>query len=361
MSIDALRGLDMFWLFWGANLAQAIGRLFVNPLPTWYARQFEHELWNGFTLHDLIMPLFLFVVGAAMPFSFAKQIGSGRSNTSMYLKMARRTVVLYVLGMVLQGHLLDYDLSKLIAFSNTLQAIGIGYFFCGILLMNVSIRWQVACFPILIIGYWIILTLVPVPGAGHVSLFDPRSNELNIARYIDKWVFGKYNYNQPHYTWILTCMGFSATVLLGVLSGHVLRSNKPASGKIAWLAGMAVSCLALGWIWSYWYPINKHVWSGSMALWAGGWSLSLLVFLYTVIDVLGYRKWAFPLVVIGANAIALYAGTRFLNPASISSALIGNLIPRMGIYGPTVSILGAMLSTWFVLYFLYRKKTFIRI
>lgn len=355
LSIDALRGLDMFMIIGGNSLILAVSRLFADPLPKWYARQFEHEQWNGFTAHDLIMPLFLFIVGAAMPFSFGRRMASGQTKAGIYLKIAQRAIILWVLGMIVQGHLLEYDLNKLHLFSNTLQAIAVGYVVTGLLLLNVSVAWQVVSLAVLLVGYWLLMTWVPVPGHGRI--LNP---EMNLAHYIDLRVLGRYN-DGTHYTWLLSGMGFSATVLLGALAGQVLRSSRSTSGKIGLLAGMGIGCLALGWIWGYSFPINKHIWSSSMALWAAGWSLLLLVLFYAIIDVWGFRRWAFPLVVIGANAILAYAGPVFLNPGSISRALIGNLVPHMGRYGQPVSIFGALLATWFVLFYLYRKKTLIRV
>jgi predicted acyltransferase len=116
MSIDALRGFDMFWIVGGIPLFLAFVKLFVNPLPEWLPKQFEHVLWNGFSPQDLIMPLFLFVVGTAMPFSFAKRIELGQSRRTIYLKIARRVLILWVLGMIHQGNLLKYDLSQLLLF-----------------------------------------------------------------------------------------------------------------------------------------------------------------------------------------------------------------------------------------------------
>src|SRR4051794_1164849 len=134
-AIDALRGFDMFWIVGGRELLLAFTKIFGNPAPDWLNHQFEHSKWDGFTAWDLIMPLFLFVVGAAMPFSFARRIEEGQSKGALLAKIVRRTIILFILGMAVQGHLLDFKLSTLHIFANTLQAIAVGYFVAGVAML----------------------------------------------------------------------------------------------------------------------------------------------------------------------------------------------------------------------------------
>jgi len=356
LSIDALRGFDMFWIAGGTPLVLALAKVFVNPPPEWLSRQFEHKLWNGFSAEDLIMPLFLFVVGAAMPFSFSRRIEQGQSRRGLYLKVIRRVAILWVLGMIMQGHLLEYNVSKLHFFSNTLQAIAVGYAVAAVVMLNLSMVWQIATIAVLLVTYWLLMVLVPVPGQG-AGVIEP---EANLARWIDEMILGRFR-DGVHYTWILSGLGFAATVLLGVMSGHLLRSQRSGWRKVAMLLGLGVGSLVAGRIWGIWFPINKHVWSSSMVLWAGGWSFLLLAVFYLLIDVLRWRAWAFPLVVIGANAITAYTIGKFLDFNNTSNVLVGKLAPHLGAWGEFVQKLVALAALWLVLWYLYRNKTFIRI
>ena len=174
-SIDALRGFDMFWIIGGQQVVLAILNLFVSPAPRWLKVQMDHMPWEGFSAWDLIMPLFLFIVGAAMPYSFARRIEAGASKGALYRKVFLRTLILFVLGMAAQGHLLAADLSQLHIYSNTLQAIACGYLIASIALIHLRAFAQVLLAILLLVGYWLLMVLVPVPGSG-AGLWEERAN-----------------------------------------------------------------------------------------------------------------------------------------------------------------------------------------
>jgi predicted acyltransferase len=327
-------------------------------MPEWLKYQFEHVEWEGFSGWDLIMPLFLFVVGAAMPFSFSRRIELGQSKGAMYWKIIRRTVILFVLGMAVQGNLLDFKLSTYHVFSNTLQAIAVGYLVAGLLLLNVRVWTQVLVTLLLLVGYWLLLKFVPFSGhpAGELQ------PNANLALAVDEYVFGKFR-DGTTYTWLLSGMTFSATVLLGVLSGHVLRSRLSPIARVFVLVAIGLGCLAGGWIWAEYLglPIIKHIWTSSMALWAGGWSYLLLALFYLVIDVIGFRRWAFPLIVIGVNAITIYVAYAFIPFRAIAQKLVGGLAEHLGAAGPLVIAFTTFMLVWLLLYHLYRQRIFLRI
>jgi predicted acyltransferase len=164
VSIDALRGFDMFWIIGGRAVFLAIVGLFVTQIPQCVQEQMDHPTWIGFSAWDMIMPLFLFVVGAVMPLSFARRLAEGQSKARLYRKIVIRTLVLFVLGMVAQGNLLDFDLSTLHIYSNTLQAIACGYFVAAMLLLDLSVFWQIVITAALLVGYWELLMVIPIPG-----------------------------------------------------------------------------------------------------------------------------------------------------------------------------------------------------
>jgi predicted acyltransferase len=358
VSIDALRGFDMFWICGGREVFLAIVGLFVaeQQRPAWFKHNMDHVDWIGFSAWDLIMPLFLFVVGASMPFAFARRLESGKSTIHVYLRILRRFLLLWILGMVAQGRLLEARLDRLYFFSNTLQSIAVGYLVASILLLHVSVLVQFLVMIGLLVGYCLLMAFVAVPGH-EAGIIDPK---LNLARHIDEIVLGRFR-DGTTYTWILSGMGFAATVLLGVMGGHLLRSGRTQRSKLLWLVGSGVGCLALGWIWGRWFPIIKHIWSSSMVLWAGGWSFLLLALFYGLIDVLGWRRWSFPFVVIGMNAIVAYMAPRLIPFGAIGDKLTAGLAAQLGPAGALLKALAGFMVLWLMLWYMCRKKTFIKV
>jgi predicted acyltransferase len=358
VSLDALRGFDMFWIVGGQELALAVARFISDPPPFWVEYQLEHVAWEGFSAWDLIMPLFLFVVGAAMPFSFARRADEGQPIAALYAKMLRRFAVLFILGMVVQGHLLDFNLSTLHVFANTLQAIAVGYLVAGIVMLNVRLGGQILVTALLLAGYWALLTYVPAPGHRPGAL-EP---DANLALAVDEFVLGRFR-DGTSYTWVLTGMTFTATVMLGVFAGYVLKSGLAPGKKFVALTSMGLAGLAAGWAWSEWggFPIIKHIWTSSMVLWAGGWSYLLLALFYLLMDVVGWRRWAFLFVVIGMNAITIYVARWFIPFYGISEGLVGGLARHLGAAGPVLIAFTAVLLAWLLVYHLYRQKIFLRI
>jgi predicted acyltransferase len=331
-------------------------KLLADPLPGWLDRHFEHVEWEGFVAWDLIMPLFLFIVGVAMPLSIGRRLALGERPSRIYWKALRRVVLLWVLGMIAQGNLLDFKLETLKLYSNTLQAIAAGYLIATVALVELRVAGQAMLAGALLVVYWLLMVLVPVPGQG-AGVLTP---DGNLAIWIDRTVLGHFQ-DGTHYTWILSSLGFGATVLIGVLAGHLLRSQAPGRRKVLNLVLAGVACLAAGWLWSLAFPIIKHLWTSSMVLWAAGWSLMLLALFYCLIDVLGLKRWAFPFTVIGANAIVAYMAPGLFNIRGISHHLFGGLSKHLGSAADLFVAFGAVAILWCGLYYLYRKRTWIRV
>jgi predicted acyltransferase len=357
-AIDALRGFDMFWIVGGQELALAIAAWLWLPVPSWLEYHLEHVEWEGFAAWDLIMPLFLFVVGAAMPFSLSCRAEQGGPKADLYSRIIRRCLILYVLGMIVQGNLLDFNASTLHLYSNTLQSIAVGYLVAGIVILNVGIVGQVFFAATLLIGYWLLLTRVPFSGHD-AGVLEPNAN---VAMAVDEYILGPYR-DGTTYTWILSGMTFSATVLLGVFAGHVLRAASSQAAKFMVLCVLGLSCLAGGYAWAEWlsFPIIKHIWTSSMVLWAAGWSYLLLALFYLLIDVIGWRRLAFFFTVIGMNAITIYVASFFIPFEGISEGLVGGLARHLGSAGPVVIAMTSVGLGWLVLYHLYRQKIFLRV
>ena len=357
MAVDALRGFDMFWIVGGGELVRSAIRLFVNPIPAPIEHQFQHVSWEGFAAWDLIMPLFLFIAGTSMPLAYARRIERGQTRWDLYRHMVRRVLILWVLGMIAQGHLLGFNPAKIHFYSNTLQAIASGYLIATIIILNVGVLGQAISILVLLAVFWAAMVFVPVPGYGAGLL----TSEGNLAMYVDTVILGRFRDGTP-YTWILSSLTFGATVLLGVMSGHILRADRSPRTKALWLLCAGIAGVVLGRLTGIWFPIIKHIWTSSMVLYAAGWSFLLLALFYWVIDVLQYRRWAFGFVVIGMNAIIAYFAGEMFSAGGAEQYMFGeeaaHKIPVPAAFCIAAIVFGLF---WLALYLMYRKKIFIRI
>lgn len=358
VSIDAVRGFDMFWIVGGRELAIAVAGLFPGTATPWLEYQLEHVEWEGFTAWDLIMPLFLFIVGTAMPFSFANRLADGTPKSQLYFKMLRRVVLLFILGMMVQGHLLDFDLSRLHVYANTLQSIAVGYLVAGFVMLNVGIVGQLLFTGLMLVGYWLVMMRVPF-GEHPAGTLLP---DANVALAVDEFLLGRFR-DGTSYTWILSGMTFAVSVLLGVQAGHILRSRWGAAAKFSALVAAGLLCLLGGWLWAEQldFPIIKHIWTSSMTLWAAGWSFLLLAGFYLIIDVIGWSRWATPFIVIGANAITMYVAYHFVPFDDIAAGLVGGLARHLYRGGPVLVAFTAVAIVWAIAHHLYRQRIFIRV
>jgi predicted acyltransferase len=356
MSLDALRGFDMFWIVGGGSIVASLDTIFHSQVTAFLKVQLDHVDWQGFRFEDIIMPLFLFIVGTAMPFSFSKSLAAGRSKKQIYFHVVRRVIILWIIGMMLQGNLLSYNFSEFKFYTNTLQAIAAGYFFASIIMLQFNIRWQLIITVALLLLFWALMELVPVPGYGAGVLTE----DGNFAMYIDKLVVGDFRDGLP-YTWVFSSMTFTASVMMGVMAAHLLRSQKTQYVKVLGLFAAGIGTLLLGSLWDIWFPIIKHIWTSSFALFAGGLCYLLLAAFYLVIDVWGFKKWAFGFVVIGMNAIAVYTAVHLFNFGFVTNIFLRGLRDRLGCYNDFVQEVVTFAIVWLILYWMYRKKTFIKV
>jgi predicted acyltransferase len=227
--------------------------------------------------------------------------------------------------------------------------------------MNTSIRGQTIIFGGLLVAYWLIMWLVPVPGFPHSAWATP---EGNLAGYIDRHVipFRTCCYPFGDNEGVISNLPAVATALLGVLTGHWLRSGKyTPHRKAGGLAVAGVASLGVAWLWSFHFPIIKNIWSSSFVLWAGGWSLLLAALFYWLIDVRGYQRWAFYFKVIGMNSITIYLVDRFFDFGTITKVFLHGIMPVFGHIQPVVWSCCVVFTAWLFLYFLYRQKIFLRV
>jgi len=360
-SLDALRGFDMFWITGGQKLVFALATVTGWPLFEWMNSQMHHVEWNGFAFYDMIFPLFLFLAGVSMPYSFASRASKGDSRRKIYIHAAKRMLILVVLGMLV-NRIQELDPDNL-RFASVLGRIGIAWFLAAMIVLNAGIRWQVAWFWSLLIIYCLLMLLVPVPGFGAGDL----SPEGNLAGFIDRLLLPGTMYtefNEPE--GILSTIPSVSTALLGVFAGHLLRLERgglTGLKKAVIIIGAGIISLFLGILWGTFFPVNKNLWTSSFVLYAGGWSLMLLGLFYLVIDVWRIKKWAFFFVVIGMNSITIYV----LQNRILRFDIIRDFFLK-GIYDlspatvqPFISALGYIAVVWIFLWFLWRKRIFLKV
>jgi predicted acyltransferase len=358
-SIDALRGFDMFWIIGGDAFAKAWVRWAGWPAPAVVERQLEHVPWEGFRFYDLIFPLFLFVVGVVIPFSCARQRQQGASAGAMRWRILRRTALLFALGLLCNG-VLQFDWANL-RVAGVLQRIAVCYGCAALIVLHTGPRGQALTTAALLLGYWALLSLVPAPGS-EPGDFSP---EGNLAGYVDRhFLPGKilpqyYGYGDNE--GILSTIPAVTTALLGALAGHWLRAGRTVIVRLLGLTLAGIGSLLVGLAWGEVFPVIKNLWTSSFVLVAAGWSLILLAAFHGVIDVLGFRRWAFFFTVIGANAITIYVVPRFLDFPKISRFFLGGVAAHSGSFGPVVLIAGVLAAEWLFLLYLYRRRLFLRV
>ena len=356
LSIDALRGFDMLLIIFADRFFITLNEGVNAPFTQALAKQFDHPEWFGSTFYDIIMPLFLFVVGAVIPFSLSKRMQESTSKSAIYYKLIRRFIVLFILGWIVQGNLLALDAEKFHVFSNTLQAIAVGYVFSCLCYIHLQKKWMYVVFVACLVLYALILAVPNVPGMGKSVLLPDRS----FALYFDQLVFGRFD-DGLQYTWLLTGLGFTATTLSGVFAGELIKSDLPRKKVASYLVICGVVGLALGLIWGIWHPIVKKLWTSSFVLASSGVCFILLAIFYWIIDVKEHIKWAFPLKVIGMNAIVAYVASHVLGFPKIAEFLLFGLKPYTGDYYNMITTIGGFGILYLILWYMYKKGTFIKV
>ena len=290
-SLDVFRGITI------------AGMILVNNPGTWSViyGPLQHAEWHGWTPTDLIFPFFLFIVGVSITLALARRVESGGSKRDLYWKITRRTLIIFGLGLFLVGF--PYYTLSTMRIPGVLQRIAVCYFISSLIFLKSDWRAQAVITAALLLLYWALLELIPVPGFGAGDL----SMEGNLAAYVDRKLLAGHTW-KPLYDpeGILSTIPAVATTLCGVLTGHLLRSRQTPVEKVAAMFVAGVAGVVLGWAWNFWFPINKALWTSSYVLLTAGMALQLLALCYWLIDLKGYRRWSKPFLIFGTNALALY-------------------------------------------------------
>jgi predicted acyltransferase len=352
LSLDVLRGLDMFFLVGLAGILKALPKISDNRIANWLAGQCEHPEWQGFTAWDVIFPMFIFIVGVAMPFSFSKRLNNEDGKKKLFKHVLVRSIILAIIGIILWQQ--PGGAEPHYGYYSVLYRIGFSYFFAAIIMMNSGIKGQVYWAFGLLLGHWLILRFVPVPGYG-IGNF---SQEGNVGEMIGKAVA---KYISPDFKYVLNInlIPSISNALFGVLTGHWLMSDNTGIKKVKGLMMAGLLFIVAGLLVHLDFPINKKLSSPSFTLLTCGISASLLSLLYWIVDVKNHKKWAFFFVVVGMNSITIYIASSLVKFSSVANVFTGGF--NFGVYQALITAIVLAAIKWLFLYYLYRQKIFLKI
>jgi predicted acyltransferase len=296
---DRLISLDVFR---GITIA---GMILVNNPGTWsdVYPPLMHAEWHGCTPTDLIFPFFLFIVGVAITLSLVKRQARGDNQNVILFSVIRRSIILFLLGLILNAF--PYFNLSTIRIPGILQRIAVVYFISSVIFLRVSFKWQIYTTIVILLLYWLIMTLIPVPGVGEANL----GNTTNLAAWLDNSILGGHLWSYSK-VWdpegILSTLPAIGTALIGIITGNWLKTDKDRLTKTVWMFVYGVTLLSIGYIWSGWFPMNKNLWTSSYVLYTGGIALLFLTMCYWLIDVQKVNWWVKPFQVYGMNAITVF-------------------------------------------------------
>jgi len=375
LSLDVLRGLDIGFMILVNNNGD-------GSRAYW---ALKHAQWNGFTPTDLVFPTFLFLVGISTVLSTEARLAQGATKTSIFLHTVRRTVIIFLLGLLVNSF--PFFHLHTMRFYGVLPRIAICYFIVACLYL-MSPGWRSKA--VLAAGalgiYWVLMRYVPVPGYGIPGRDMPfLDHDANLAAWLDRHIFAaSHLYERTRDPeGLLSTIPAVGTTLIGMLTGIWLRTGRSVAEKARWIAVAGMSCVLAGGVWNIWFPLNKKLWTSSFVLFAGGWSLLLLALSMWVVDILRAPEGSedrarktqtfMPLLVFGTNAIVAYVFSELLAGGidSIRMSSGGNL--QQWLYHAVLAVvpdpafasllysLGFVAVCWLPAYVLYRKRIFIKI
>jgi predicted acyltransferase len=360
-ALDALRGFDMMWIVGADAVGSALSQFRGGAAARIAAAQLDHSPWAGLRFYDLIFPLFVFMVGVAIPYSLDKIVASG-GRPAAVRRILLRTALLYLLGIFYSGGFsAAFDQIRLLG---VLQRIALSY--CGASLLYLWLRprglWAV--FAGLLVGYWALMTFIPVPGFGAGDFAEGH----NLANWIDAHYLPFRKYDGDHDPeGLLSAFPAVGTCLLGVFAGRWIKDpGRSSRAKVGLLAVVGCALLAAGFLWSLQFPVIKKVWTSSFVLVVGGWSMLLLAVFYQVTDVWRLRRGLQPFVWLGSNSLTIYLASNIVDFGRLSArfaggAIAGSLNALWPGLGALVLALTSIVLCMLLCGFLYRRRIFLRL
>lgn len=329
----------------------------------------EHARWNGWTPTDLVFPFFLFIVGVSMVFSFASRMARGQSRERLLMHVLKRSAIIFALGIFLYAYpKFDWHTARI---PGVLQRIAVVYLFASALFLYTGRVTRAVVTAALLIGYWLLLTRVPVPGIGAGVL----TMDGNLVGYVDRrliynhlWIAHRFDPEG-----ILSTIPSIATCLLGVFAGEWMRSARSAVQKLTGIFGISAIGLIAGEIWNQWFPINKMIWTSSYVLFTAGFALFVFGLCHWVVDIRGWKRWSLPFLIFGVNPLGIYFLASWAESAIHVHHIHGTSIKNIvfsHVFANTISdpyLASLAYSLFFVLVFfvvawvMYRKQIFIRV
>ena len=357
LSLDALRGFDMFWIVGAEDIVHALRKASDTGVTRLLANQMDHKPWAGFAFYDLIFPLFVFMVGISLVFSLGRILERDGRRAALG-RVCRRAALLYVIGIFYYGGFatpIDH-----IRLMGVLQRIALCYLFAGFIFCVFDLRTRIGLCVGLLLTYWALMCFVPVPGIGAGDFAEGH----NLANWIDKEYLPWRKWDGDHDPeGLLSTLPAVATCLLGVFAGMLLQNRSLAEARKAlYLAGAGVALAAVGWLWHLQFPVIKKVWTSSYVLVAGGYSCLFLAAFHKVIEVWGWRRWAQPFVWIGMNPITIYLVHNLVDLKKIALRFVGgDLGVCLGRGADLAATIVIMAISFWICRFLYRRKIFLRL
>jgi predicted acyltransferase len=355
LSVDALRGFDMFWIAGVDGVIYAIHEIWPSKTFGLFADQFEHKPWEGFVFYDLIFPLFVFLVGVTTVFSLGKLI-EREGKAAAYKRISRRFFLLYFVALIYNGSFWGEHVRLI----GVLQRIAWCYLFTSLLFCHLRLRGLIVVLAGILIGYWALLTFVPPPGepAPTYAMHKNWSNWID-KHYLLEGDMEPRGWRNEGY---LSTLPAVATCILGTFAGVLLLDKRLTDAqKVARLLAAGVALLLVGYLWGLQFPVIKRIWTSTYVLVAGGYSALLLGAFYYVVDMRKRRSWATPFFWIGSNAIVAYVMAGLAPWEWVQRPFVEVLAPAIG---DSADVLAAALVPCGVIaamYGLYRKRWFLRV
>ena len=349
VSLDAFRGWTMFWIVGGTALVGGLQALNPNPIINGVVYELNHTDWQGLRFYDLIWPSFMLMTGMSLPFSYAKR-SLTQTHHQILMRVLRRFAVLFLLGSLRES--IHFNHPYLIELSSALQPIAVAYL-AAFLLVRKSWKFQVSAGAGILVLYALLLAFVPAPGLAAGS-YD---RNANLVLWTDLATLGRVL--PEHWGTVICTLPTISTTILGMLLGELLMTNRSAASKMKIIGLVGLSCVAFGWALNPVVPIVMKIWTTSYGLASAGFACLMFLAFYWLIDVRGYRKLAFPFLVIGMNAVAVYMSESIIPWSKTVAIFTQPLSGALGSFTPLFHAIAVLTVEWLVLYWMYKRKIFL--
>lgn len=362
-SLDTLRGFDMLFIMGGALLFVKLAVWFPTPFFEALAQQNLHVEWNGLQAHDCIFPLFLFIAGISFPFSLAKQRDNGRTSAQIHRKVITRSLTLVFFGFLYNG-LLQFDFAEM-RWLSVLGRIGLAWMFAALIFLHTKNPARLVWIAVILFGYYFAMRFWPVDRPAGTDWMTP---EWTLEARVDSLLLpGRLIYGNGTFDpeGLLSTLPAITTALMGMLTGVFVRKGGAMSDgtrKTMMMLAVAGALAVAGVIWNEFFPINKKIWSSSFVCVLGAISLSLFALFYYIVDVRKWRGWILFFEVIGLNSITIYMAQKFISVNDTTEAIFGGFIRLFPENAQgTIEAAAYITVCWLFLYFLYKKKIFLKV